>query len=68
VTDYPLPVRGKNVKLRYATQTGMNPVRFVFFVNNRRAYPRSYTRYLENKIRGDLGFDKVPVTVEIRES
>jgi GTP-binding protein len=68
VTDYPLPVRGKNVKLRYATQTGVNPVRFVFFVNNRRAYPPGYTRYLENKIRRDLGFDKVPVAVEVRES
>lgn len=66
--DYPLPVRGRNVKLRYATQTGVNPVRFVFFVNSRRAYPARYTRYLENRIRQDLGFDKIPVAVEIRES
>ena len=66
--DYPLPVRGKNVKLRYATQTGVNPVRFVFFVSSRRSYPSGYTRYLENRIRKDLGFDKVPVAVDIRES
>jgi GTP-binding protein len=68
VEEYPLPVRGKNVKLRYATQTGTNPVRFVFFVNNRRAYPGGYTRYLENRIRQDLGFDKIPVSIQVRES
>jgi GTP-binding protein len=68
VEDYPLPVRGRNVKLRYATQTGVNPVRFVFFVNNRRGYPAGYTRYLENRIRQDLGFDKIPVGIQVRES
>ncbi|MBN1835735.1 MAG: ribosome biogenesis GTPase Der [Spirochaetales bacterium] len=68
VADYPLPVRGRNVKLRYATQTSVNPVRFVFFVNSRKGYPGGYTRYLENRIRQDLGFDKVPVAVEVRES
>jgi len=66
--EYPLPVRGRNVKMRYGTQTGVNPVRFVFFVNSRSAYPARYTRYLENRIRQDLGFDKIPVAVEIRES
>jgi GTP-binding protein len=68
VEDYPLPVRGKNVKLRYATQTGVNPVRFVFFVNNRRAYPSAYNRYLTNRIRRELGFDRIPLFIDIRES
>jgi len=66
--DYPLPVRGKNVKIRYGTQTGVNPVCFLFFVNNMNSYPKRYNKYLMNRIRQDLGFDKIPVSVDLRES
>jgi GTP-binding protein len=66
--EYALPVRGRNVKIRYATQTGVNPVRFLFFVNNIRGYPKRYNQYLTGRIRRDLGFDKVPLLIEVRES
>jgi GTP-binding protein len=66
--DYPLPVRGRNVKIRYGTQTGTNPVRFLFFVNDRKGYPDRYSRYLVNRIREEFGFGKVPVLVDVRES
>jgi GTP-binding protein len=68
VAEYALPVRGKNVKIRYATQTGANPVRFLFFVNSLRLFPARYLQYLKNRIRADLGFAKVPVDIELRES
>ena len=68
ITEYALPVRGRNVKIRYATQTGVNPVRFLFFVNNLRGYPKRYNQYLTGRIRRDLGFDKVPLFIEVRES
>ncbi len=68
VAEYALPVRGKNVKIRYATQTGANPVRFVLFVNSRRLFPERYLHYLKNRIRADLGFGKVPVDIRLRES
>ncbi len=68
VAEYTLPVRGKNVKIRYATQTGANPVRFLFFVNSLRLFPAPYLKYLKNRIREDLGFGKVPVDVRLRES
>ncbi len=68
VGEYALPVRGRNVKIRYATQTGVNPVRFVFFVNNLKGYPKRYSQYLSGRIRRDLGFDKVPLFIEVRES
>jgi GTP-binding protein len=68
VAEYPLPVRGRNVKIRYATQTGVNPVRFLFFVNTRRRFPSRYLQYLKNRIRRDLGFGRVPVEIELRES
>ena len=66
--EYAHPVRGRNVKIRYATQTGVNPVRFLFFVNNLKGYPKRYNQYLTGRIRRDLGFDKVPLFIEVRES
>jgi GTP-binding protein len=68
IEEYALPVRGRNVKLRYATQTGVNPVRFLFFVNNQKGYPKRYNRYLTGRIRRDLGFDKVPLFIAVRQS
>ncbi len=68
IGEYALPVRGRNVKIRYATQTGVNPVRFLFFVNNLKGYPKRYNQYLTGRIRRDLGFDKIPLFIEVRES
>ena len=63
-----LPVRGKNYKIRFMTQVGTNPVRFVAFVNRMAGFPEGYAGYLENCIRRDLGFRDVPVSVEFRQS
>jgi GTP-binding protein len=68
IEEYALPVRGRNVKIRYATQTGVNPVRFLFFVNNLKGYPKRYNQYLTGRIRRDLGFDKIPLFIDVRES
>jgi GTP-binding protein len=68
VAEYPLPVRGRNVKIRYATQAGVHPVRFLFFVNTLRGFPSRYLQYLKNRIRRDLGFDLIPIAIELRES
>jgi GTP-binding protein len=68
VSEHSLPVRGRNVKIRYATQTGVNPVTFLFFVNHLKGYPKRYNQYLSGRIRRDLGFDKIPLFVEVRES
>jgi GTP-binding protein len=43
-------------------------VRFLFFVNDRRRFPSRYLQYLRNRIRRDLGFERVPVEIELRES
>jgi len=68
LAEYPIPVRGKNIKLRYGTQVDTNPVKFIFFVNNKSGYPSRYSRYLENRIRKDLGFSNVPIHLEIRQN
>jgi GTP-binding protein len=68
ISEYALPVRGRNVKIRYVTQTGVNPVTFLFFVNHLKGYPKRYNQYLSGRIRRDFGFDKIPLFVEVRES
>ena len=52
----PTPVKNKILKIYYATQTGVNPPTFVFFVNDTAAVHFSYERYLENKLREAFGF------------
>jgi GTP-binding protein len=68
LTHYRLPVRGKNYKIRFMTQVSANPVRFVAFVNRMSGFPVSYTQYLENCVRRDLGFPQCPVSIELRQS
>ena len=46
------------------TQVSANPVRFVAFVNRMSGFPVTYTQYLENCIRRDLGVPLVPVSIE----
>ncbi|MEO1968547.1 MAG: ribosome biogenesis GTPase Der [Sphingomonadaceae bacterium] len=57
---------GKRIKLRYITQAGTRPPRFVVFGTRLDDLPKSYERYLVNGIRRELGFDAVPVRVVLK--
>jgi GTP-binding protein len=57
---------GKRIKLRYITQAGTRPPRFVIFGTRLDQLPTSYERYLVNGIRAKLGFDAVPVRVTLK--
>jgi GTP-binding protein len=57
---------GKRIKLRYITQAGTRPPRFVIFGTRLDALPKSYERYLVNGIRKKLGFEAVPVRVTLK--
>ncbi len=52
----PTVVKNKTLKIYYATQTGVNPPTFNFFVNDPQAVHFSYERYLENRLRAAFGF------------
>ncbi len=52
----PTVVKNKTLKIYYATQTGVNPPTFNFFVNDTEAVHFSYERYLENRLREAFGF------------
>ena len=57
---------GRRIKLRYITQAGTRPPRFVIFGTRLDMLPKSYERYLVNSIREKLGFDAVPVRVTLK--
>lgn len=57
---------GKRIKLRYITQAGTRPPRFVVFGTRLDMLPKSYERYLVNGIRSSLGFEAVPVRVVLK--
>ncbi|PKP91618.1 MAG: ribosome biogenesis GTPase Der [Alphaproteobacteria bacterium HGW-Alphaproteobacteria-14] len=59
---------GKRIKLRYITQAGTRPPRFVIFGSRLDMLPTSYERYLVNGIRAKLGFDAVPVRVTLKSN
>jgi GTP-binding protein len=51
--------------LHYATQVSSGPPRFVFFCGARAPDP-GYRRYLENRLRQELGLDGVPIELTFR--
>jgi GTP-binding protein len=61
VAVHPPPqIKGKTIKVKYATQAEVNPPTFVIFVNDARVH-FSYRRFLENKLRAAFGFSGTPV-------
>ena len=63
------PPRGSRGHFRvyYGTQVSAPPIRFLFFVNRKKDFPQGYIQYLKNCIQRDLGFDQVPVAIELKE-
>jgi GTP-binding protein len=57
----PAPVRGRLLKVFYATQTGVAPPSFLIFVNDGRLVHFSYHRYLEAALRDAFGFAGTPL-------
>lgn len=62
----PPVVRGKMLKVYYATQTRVNPPTFVFFVNDPEALHFSYERYLENRLRDAFDFKGTAIRMFFR--
>ncbi len=66
---YPPPAsRTSHFKIRYMTQKSVNPVNFLIFATRPEVVPETYVTYLKNRIRQDLGFDKIPVQLEMKAS
>jgi GTP-binding protein len=52
-------------RVLYATQGAIDPPTFTLFVN--RALHHTYVRYLENRLREDLGLGTVPLKLRVRK-
>lgn len=62
------PVRsGRQLKIKYATQTGTRPPTFTLFVNDPDLVHFSYERYLVNQLRREYGFFGVPLRLRFRQ-
>ena len=62
------PLQGtRRLKIYYATQTGVQPPTFVFFVNDENLMQFSYERYLENYFRKTFQFEGTPIRFILRE-
>lgn len=60
-------VKGKKLKLFYATQVSVKPPTFVVFVNDPELMHFSYERFLENRIRDAFGFEGTPIRIYARK-
>ena len=63
----PVSIRGKRLKLFYATQVKTAPPTFVLFINNEDLLKDNYIKYLENKLREAFGFKGSPIKISARE-
>lgn len=69
VAAYPPPAsKNAHFKARYMVQTSANPVTFLLFATRPEVVQQNYLSYLKNKIRSDLGYDKIPVILELKAS
>jgi GTP-binding protein len=67
--EYPPPVGPQTrFKVKYAVQTSENPVRFIIFASRPLAVTEPFVAYLRYRLRRDLGFSLVPLSIEIRSS
>ncbi len=63
----PPATSGRRLKIYYATQQGVQPPTFVFFVNDETLMHFSYERYLEKQFRKSFGFEGTPLKFILRE-
>jgi GTP-binding protein len=68
IAAHPPPAPGgRRIKLRYVTQPGARPPRFVIFCSRPESVPAAYERYLVNSLRDAFGLWGVPVRLFLRK-
>lgn len=68
IEDTPPPaIKGKYIKIKYATQLQIAYPAFVFFCNLPQYVKEPYKRFVENKIRANYDFTGVPIEIFFRQ-
>ena len=62
----PPSYKGKRLKIYFVSETGINPPKFTFQVNNKSLLHFSYERYLENKIRENFDLTGTPILLQFK--
>jgi GTP-binding protein len=63
----PPAVKGKFVKIKYATMLPTHSPSFAFFCNLPQYVRDSYKRFIENKLREEFNFEGVPIRIFFRK-
>ncbi len=64
---HPAPsYKGKRLKIYFVSQTGYNPPKFTFNVNNKGLVHFSYARYLENTLRENFELEGTPIELQFK--
>lgn len=63
----PPAVKGKYIKIKFATQLPTPTPQFAFFVNLPQYIRDSYRRFLENRMREEWDFSGVPIQIYFRD-
>ena len=63
----PPAVRGRDLRINYATQVKTEPPVFAFFLNHPDLLPDSYKRYVERQLRKLYDFEGVPMSFVFRK-
>ena len=64
--NLPPSYKGNRLKIYFTSQTGIQPPKFTFRVNNKGLVHFSYERYLENKIRENFDFEGTPIVLQFK--
>ena len=64
--NLPPSYKGNRLKIYFTSQTGIQPPKFTFRVNNKGIVHFSYERYLENKIRENFEFEGTPIVLQFK--
>ncbi|MDR3189541.1 MAG: ribosome biogenesis GTPase Der [Prevotellaceae bacterium] len=68
IEAYPPPaIKGKYIKIKYATQLASPSPAFAFFCNLPQYVKEPYKRFLENKLRESYNFSGVPIHIFLRQ-
>ena len=62
----PPSIKGKRLKIYYATQVGKAPIRIRLFVNDPRCVQPAYRSYLVRRLREKFGLEGAPIRLQFR--
>ena len=68
VDKHPYARKGRDLRIRYATMSGVKPPTIVVFVNDKDLVHFSYARYLENEIRRLYTYEGTPIKLIFRRA